>query len=187
MKLIGPLFAKIQTAFRSIASRACLVGKHSGKILIDRSSTVHWTVVFRPWGGNILIAERVLLDRHVGLHADGGSIRIGAGSSMNAGALIIAGGEVEIGENVLIAPGCVLVASNHCFSRPDVPMAFQGIVKGRVVVEDDVWLGAGAKVLTGVTVGRGAIVGAGAVVTSDVEPRSIVVGVPARKIGMRPS
>ena len=55
-----------------------------------------------------------------------------------------------------------------------------------VVIEDDVWIGAGAIVLPGVTVGRGSIVAAGAVVTRSIEPHTIVAGVPARQIGQIP-
>ena len=55
----------------------------------------------------------------------------------------------------------------------------------KIVIQDDVWIGFGAVVLSGVTVGRGAIVGAGAVVHKDVAPYSVVTGNPANKVGMR--
>jgi acetyltransferase-like isoleucine patch superfamily enzyme len=58
-------------------------------------------------------------------------------------------------------------------------------LNGPVVIEDDVWIGANAVVMPGVTVRRGAVIGAGAVVTSDVEPYSVAVGVPARVIRSR--
>jgi acetyltransferase-like isoleucine patch superfamily enzyme len=54
------------------------------------------------------------------------------------------------------------------------------------VIEDDVWIGAHAAVLPGVTVGRGAVVGAGAVVTADVAPGAIVTGIPGRASAHRP-
>lgn len=59
------------------------------------------------------------------------------------------------------------------------------ISKGIILVEDDVWIGTNAIILSGVTIGRGAIIAAGAVVTSNVEPYSVVGGVPAKKIKMR--
>ena len=55
----------------------------------------------------------------------------------------------------------------------------------KCIIGNDVWVGAGAQILRGVTVGDGAVIGAGAVVTHDVEPYSIVAGVPAKKIGQR--
>jgi galactoside O-acetyltransferase len=61
----------------------------------------------------------------------------------------------------------------------------QGERRGPIVVGDDVWIGANATVLRGITIGRGAVVGANSVVTRDVAPFSIVGGVPARVIGHR--
>lgn len=61
----------------------------------------------------------------------------------------------------------------------------EGISKGDIVIEDDVWIGANAIILSGVHIGQGAIVAAGAVVNKDVEPYAIVGGVPAKTIGYR--
>ena len=59
------------------------------------------------------------------------------------------------------------------------------ISKGDIVIEDDVWLGMGAKVMDGVCIGRGSVIGAGAVVTGDIPPYSIALGVPARVVRKR--
>lgn len=116
------------------------------------------------------------------------NVHMGEGTFANPGLLVVNGPEsearVEIGRRVSIAPGVILVTDSAPNNSPvlqDHPE-----VRGRlmrrapVVVEDDAWLGAGAVVLPGVTVGRGAVVGAGAVVTRDVPPFAIVGGVPAR-------
>jgi acetyltransferase-like isoleucine patch superfamily enzyme len=71
------------------------------------------------------------------------------------------------------------------FADPDRLIAEQGITARGIVIEDDVWLGGGAVVLDGVRIGRGAVVGAGAVVTQDIPPYAIAVGVPARVVGSR--
>jgi maltose O-acetyltransferase len=74
----------------------------------------------------------------------------------------------------------VLLASNHATASVDVPMNTQGFVPDRrIVIEDDVWLGAGVTVLPGRRIGRGAIVGAGAVVVTDVPPFAVAAGNPA--------
>jgi maltose O-acetyltransferase len=92
---------------------------------------------------------------------------------------------IVIGSNVLIAAGARLITRKHGFADVDRPMSDQGYNNAPIVIEDDVWIGFQAVILPGVTVGRGSIVGAGAVVTRDVEPYTIVGGVPARLIRHR--
>lgn len=102
------------------------------------------------------------------------------GSSVDIGEFVVlrASGGLRIGDRVLIAAHAVVTTRGH----PDDPPRFGRVVDAPIVIEDDVWIGAGAVVLPGVTVGRGAIVGAGAVVTQDVLPLTVVGGVPARVI-----
>lgn len=84
----------------------------------------------------------------------------------------------------MIAPFAYLVDSNHG-TRAGQKMNQQPNTTAPIVLHDDVWLGARAIVLPGVTIGTGAIVAAGSVVTRDVQPMSIVGGSPARTIGER--
>lgn len=112
-----------------------------------------------------------------------GEVSIGADSSLNAGVVTI--GRVTIGDAVRIAGSAVLVGENHVFADPDTPIMDQGVTSEGIVVGDDVWIGSHVSVLDGVTIGAHSVVAAGAVVTADVEPYSIVGGVPARRIGDR--
>jgi galactoside O-acetyltransferase len=113
-------------------------------------------------------------------------IKVGKNVHINHGCIIDASdGEIEIGDNVLIGPFCVLRAANHVFSNPNVPIIEQGHEPGKIVIEDDVWLGAHVVVLPNVRIGRGSVIGAGAVVTKNIEPFSIAAGVPAKIIGNR--
>lgn len=140
-------------------------------------------------GGNISIGARFAILRNGILRAHaGGGLRIGDDVSLNTGVFIDAagGGCIEIGDGALIGPNVIMRASNHSFDDPSRPMREQGHSPGRIVLKEDVWLGAGAVVVPGVTIGEHAIVGAGAVVTRDVEPWTIVGGVPAKPIGKRP-
>jgi len=113
-------------------------------------------------------------------------IKMGKNVHINHGCIIDASdGEIEIGDNVLIGPYCVLRAANHVFSNPNIPIIEQEHEPGKIIVEDDVWIGAHVTVVPNVKIGRGSVIGAGAVVTKDIAPFSIAVGVPAKKIGNR--
>ena len=111
------------------------------------------------------------------------SLSIGPYSQLNPGTAVY--GDVVIGAYVMIAPNCMIVGGNHNFSGMEQPMIFQGSNSKGIVIEDDVWLGANVTVLDGITIGKGSIIAAGSVVTKNVEPYSIMAGVPARKINSR--
>lgn len=109
-------------------------------------------------------------------------IRIGQDSLIGEYNVLRGQGGIRIGDRVYTSPLVQLLAVNHLYSDPDRPMVEQGITAQGIVVEDDVWIGAGAIVTDGVRIGKGAVVAAGAVVTKDVPPRTVVGGVPARVI-----
>lgn len=89
-------------------------------------------------------------------------------------------GLITIGDRVSMAPRVTLVTTSHPNNSRIRPFAPEKT--GPIVIEADVWLGAGVVVLPGVTIGRGAIVGANSVVTSDVPPLHIVAGQPAKTL-----
>lgn len=93
--------------------------------------------------------------------------------------------KIKIGNYVMIGPYTYLGTINHGYAQWNKPMYFQEGVHDGITIEDDVWIGTKVIILSGVTIGRGAIVGAGAVVTKDVQPFTIVGGVPARLIKPR--
>ena len=88
-------------------------------------------------------------------------------------------GPVTIGNHVNLAQGITVTALNHNFDDTTKRIDEQGIATKPVVISDDVWIGANAVILPGVTIGRHAVVAAGAVVTKDVPDNTIVGGVPA--------
>jgi len=112
-------------------------------------------------------------------------LEVGHNVSLNEYVFISAFGGVEIGDDCRIAHQCSILSEDHGFDRVDVPIHRQAKKPARVVLEGDVWLGAGVRVMAGVRIGRGCVVGAGAVVTHDLPPYSIAVGVPAKVIARR--
>ena len=110
-------------------------------------------------------------------------ISIGDNSGIGDEAYFI--GPVVIGSDVMMGARCAFIGSTHGFERIDIPMRQQNGVEEEIHIEDDVWIGYGATILGGVSVGRGSIIAAGAVVTKDVKPFTIVGGVPASVIKER--
>ena len=139
---------------------------------------------------NISIGRDFSCWRHCTLAAcDDGVIEIGDRVALNANVYINAclGGRIVLGNDVLIAPNVVMRTSDHVTSALDKPIRQQGHIAGEIIVEDDVWLAANVTVVGGVRIGQGAVIAAGAVVTRDVEPYTIVGGVPAQFIKKRGS
>jgi acetyltransferase-like isoleucine patch superfamily enzyme len=121
-----------------------------------------------------------------------GNIRVGHHVNLGAGPTLLATlSDIRIGNHVLFGPGVTVRGGNHRF---DVVGRYTDTVTEAekrpaddlgVVIEDDVWVGGSATILSGVTIGRGSIIGASAVVTTSVPPYSIVGGNPARVIRAR--
>ncbi len=114
------------------------------------------------------------------------NIEIGKNVFVNHGCLLWAGptSKIVLEDDVLFGPNVSLIASNHGLGR-EHPIRLNPWKDADIVIGKDVWLGAHCVVLAGVKVGEGAVIAAGAVVTKDVEPYSIVGGVPAARIGSR--
>lgn len=106
------------------------------------------------------------------------NLYIGKGSFINSRTRFALASSIHIGERVAIGPNVMFETVNHLKGNKRV---HESILKP-IKIEDDVWIGAGAIILPGITVGRGAVVAAGSVVTKDVLPRTLIGGNPARLI-----
>lgn len=133
-----------------------------------------------------LLAERLgAVGAHVMVrppfHCDyGAGIRLGDGVFMNFGCVLLDVCDIEIGAGTQIGPGVHIYAADH---PRDPELRRQGLESGKPVrIGRNVWIGGGAIVLPGVTIGDDAIIGAGAVVTRDVEAGATVAGNPARPV-----
>ncbi len=91
-------------------------------------------------------------------------------------------GPVTIGSHVNLAQGIVVTALNHNFLSLNQRIDEQGVSTSKVTIHDDVWIGANAVILPGVTIGHHSVVAAGSVVSRDVPPNVVVAGVPAKII-----
>jgi acetyltransferase-like isoleucine patch superfamily enzyme len=167
-----------------------VVLRHPHKIHIGDGTVVDDNCVLDAKGtGNrgIRLGSNVILARNTILSCKDGDITIGDHTNIAINCLVHAESTVEVGAGVLVASYCYLIGGgSHDFDRVDVPIIQQDSVPPRgIVLEDGAWLGARVTVLDGVRVGRNAVVGAGAVVTADVAPYGIAVGMPARVVRMR--
>jgi len=155
---------------------------------IRRQSYVQW-----PLYGHVLEAfkeGRLEIDQNVTLLAGcwlslpgDARIHIGRGVYINGNAMIHAYERIEIGEFTLVSRGALITDAIHRTEDPELPVQLQGMqVKGPTIIGRNVWIGANAAIMSGVTIGDRAVVGANSVVTRDVEPAMIVAGVPARVI-----
>lgn len=134
---------------------------------------------------NIIIGNDTTLLWDSRLYAYDGKLKIGRNCAFHACHVNASGGEIIIGDNVIIAPGAVLRCSGHKYINASITIRDQGHEKGSINVGDDVWIGANAVILPNIKIGDGAVVAAGSVVTKDVLAYSVVAGVPAKIIKMR--
>ena len=134
--------------------------------------------------GGIVVEDRVQLMSTVArlelVAYPGATLRIGAGSLVNFGTSIVALESVSIGERCLIGTHCMI--TDTAFHDVDPERRLAPPSAKPVTIGSNVWLGARVVVLPGVTIGADAVVGVGSIVTSDIPPRALAVGVPARVV-----
>jgi acetyltransferase-like isoleucine patch superfamily enzyme len=141
------------------------------------------TIVSGRRGGRVALEEKVHIDRGTIIEVNRGAlVTVGAGTHIQANCIVNGlVGNVQIGRNAVIAPHCGFFSYQHKFDDLSRPMSQQALSsKGDIVIEDSVRLGSGVVVMDGVRIGRGTIVHAGTVVTQDLPPYSVAIGVPAR-------
>lgn len=137
-------------------------------------------------------ARRALLERILGsvgartvllspFHAGFGSnVHIGDDFFGNVNLTFVDDVEIRIGDGVMIAPGVTLTTTGHPI-HPDLREDFRRFSEP-IVIEDKVWIGSSVVVLPGVRIGYGSVIGAGSVVSRDIPPMSVAVGVPCRVV-----
>jgi acetyltransferase-like isoleucine patch superfamily enzyme len=164
--------------------------RHPHKIKIGDNCIIDENCVLDAKGEDprgIEIGNDCVLSRNNILSCKGGYIKLGDGTNIAQNSLVHSEKAVEIGKNTLVASYVYFVGGgNHDFSRTDVPVIQQpSLSRGGIFIEDNCWFGAGVIVLDGSRIGRDCVIAAGAVVTSDLPPYSIAVGLPARVLRSR--
>ena len=91
-------------------------------------------------------------------------------------------GGITIDDDVSIAHGVTIMGTTHRFNNHDERIRDQGLCNEPIHIEENVWIGAKAAVLSGVTIGHGSVIGAGTIVNKSLEPEGVYVGVPVRKV-----
>lgn len=115
----------------------------------------------------------------------GGRVELGEYCTTNPFCVLAGYGALKIGNQVLIATQSVIYSLNHVFSDPTCPIATQGVSAQGITIDNDVWIGAGVRVVDGCHISTGSVIGAGTVVTKDIEPFSVVIGVPGKVVKHR--
>jgi len=147
-------------------------GKHA---VIYRSARMDTPPYRKFWLGDYSVIESFCcINNAVGDVIIGDHTRVGLHNTII--------GPVTIGSHVNLAQGITVTALNHNFEESCKRIDEQGVTTKPVIIGNDIWIGANAVLLPGVTIGDHSVVAAGAVVTKDVPPHSLVAGVPAKII-----
>ena len=162
-----------------------IVLRHPKKISIGDNTVIDDNCVLDAKGeGNngIFIGRNVFIGRNSILYCQNGDIYIDDHTNIGSNCQIFSAKFVKIGKKVLVGAYSYFVGGGHKFDNINIPMIDQGREAKGIILKDDVWVGAGVKVLDGLIVNESSILGTGAVVTKDVPMYSIVGGIPAKVI-----
>jgi acetyltransferase-like isoleucine patch superfamily enzyme len=175
---------------RNVVFGQNVVLRHPHKIHIGDSVVIDDNVLLDAKGESnrgIRIGNGVFVGRNTILSCKNGDIELADQANIGFNCELFSASRVSVGEGVLMAAYSYVIGGDHDFSDPGRSVLDQTRTSAGVTIGAGVWMGAGAKILDGVSLGEHAIIGAGAVVREDVPPRAIAAGVPARVVSMRTS
>lgn len=132
----------------------------------------------------VRFGDKVTLNRYAYVQGGNGGVRLGDRVEVNNFSIVNGTGGVDIGDDTVIGPGVRIISYQHRHAR-GATIHSQPVIARPIRIGRDVWLGANAIILAGVTIGDGAVVAAGAVVREDVPAYAVVAGVPASVRKMR--
>jgi virginiamycin A acetyltransferase len=133
-------------------------------------------------GSTLHVGDGAMIDAFVKIKFTGGegNIRIGRNSYINSGCVLYSGNGIVIGENVLIAANCTLAPVNHAYELRSKTIMEQRFKKskGGIIIEDDVWIGAGVVILDGSHIRKGSVIAALSLVNGTTEEYGVYAGNP---------
>lgn len=132
--------------------------------------------------GKIIIRNKSIIKNNVQFYTYNSTISFGSNVTVNTNCVFYGGGNITIGNDVMIATGTIFVASNHNYSNPLININEQGLTHKGIILEDNIWIGANCIILDGTIIKRGVIVAANSVVKGILEENSIYGGSPVRRI-----
>lgn len=168
---------------KGVAFGANIAIRHPSKIHIGNNVVIDDNCVLDAKGQTnqgILIGNGVFIGRGTILTCHNGDIVLEDNVNIGFNCVISSLSRIVIGENNLMAAFCYLAGGDHDSDRTDIPVLFQGRSSKGIVIDKNVWLGAGVAVLDGVKIGRDSIIAAGAVVNKNVPEFAIAAGLPAK-------
>jgi len=178
-----PMFWKKIGEYISVSRLAKIYGTHA--ISLGDKVWIEDYAALSSSTGSISLGSHTHILSYAMLLTYGGNISIGENCTVHPYCILYGHGGLTIGNDVRIATHTIIAPANHIYENPYIPICHQGVRKKGIIIKDDVWIGAGTRILDGITIGRGSVVAAGAVVTKNVPDYAIVAGVPARVIKWR--
>ena len=142
-----------------------------------------------PRGTKFIIGKNSSIDSFVKIKPVGGEgdIKVGENSEINSNCVLYSGNGITIGNNVLIAAGCVFASTNHAYDDKSKTIREQRFIpsQGGIVIEDDVWIGAGTVLLDGTIIRKGSVIVAQSLVIGELPEYSISGGNPIKVMRFR--
>ncbi|GIJ97701.1 acetyltransferase [Capnocytophaga stomatis] len=148
--------------------------KYSGKLFVG-FRYVLLKAICKSVGDNVYVGKYTIIK-------NAKNIEIGNNVSIHDFCYLEGIGGIYIGNEVSIAHNCSILSANHTWEAINVPIKYNKEIFAKVVIQNDVWIGCGVRILAGVSVNKRSIVAAGAVVTKTFYEKSLIGGVPAKLI-----